>query len=223
MRSDGRRLLVGALAMAAALPIVLTASPASAGVDVTPPTAPTNVRVSTLSFTSLTLAWNASTDNRGAPTYIVKIDVPPGLWQSQTIALTESFGGLRAGQAYQASVTAVDAAGNRSAAVPIQFTTLAWTQPAPAAPANLRAVLVGGRLHSIAWDAPARTGGFTYALYSGPNLLVWSGTTDFTIDRLVNHECAVDPGSTHSLTVQAWDRENQPGALSAALTVTIPS
>ena len=42
--------------------------------DKTPPTAPTNLRATSLGQTSVTLAWDASTDNSGSFTYSVNKD-----------------------------------------------------------------------------------------------------------------------------------------------------
>jgi chitodextrinase len=46
----------------------------AAGRDRTPPTAPTNLRVTNLTQMSVTLAWDASTDNSGSFSYSLNKD-----------------------------------------------------------------------------------------------------------------------------------------------------
>jgi hypothetical protein len=211
-----------ALVLVATAAAVLVPSAASAARDRTPPTAPTNLRVETLSFTWLTLAWNASTDNAGPPMYDARIDTPEGLTTARAFGTSQSFGGLEAGATYTAFVRAVDLAGNRSAEVSIQFTTLPRTQPPPTAPANLRAVFVAGQLDRIAWDASTHDSPVSYVLFSGSDALVATWETSVTIRHLVFTEGVVDLGSTHTLTVQAYGANNHLSAHSAPLTVTIP-
>jgi chitinase len=80
--------------------------------DTTPPTAPTKLRVTDITKTSVTLAWGPSTDNSGTFSYVVKLDnlgltVPPG----QT---TYGPNRLSPGRAYTFSVYAVDNSLNTS-------------------------------------------------------------------------------------------------------------
>ena len=54
------------LAVCAALAVAAALAPAaSAARDRTPPTTPTNVRVVAVTEDTITIAWNASTDNSG--------------------------------------------------------------------------------------------------------------------------------------------------------------
>ena len=97
-----RRALGAALALVLALAV---AGPAGAGKK-PPPTAPTNLRVTSLSHKSVTLAWDASTDNSGSVAYSVNKDgqgftVPQG----QT---TYTIGWLSPGRTYTFYVVARD-------------------------------------------------------------------------------------------------------------------
>jgi hypothetical protein len=183
------------------------------------PAAPTNLRVVEVSFTWVKLAWNAPTG--GARTYDARIQ--PGLWHAHTIETGQSFGGLEAGTAYTASVRTVNAAGGLSEPVSIGFSTLRRTQPAPEAPANLRPVVAGGVVTGIAWDAVSYTAPLFYALHSGPNVLLWTSSTSVTSFQLIHLECAVEPGSTHTLTVQAWTGDNYASPHSTSITVSFGS
>ncbi|MFB9329984.1 fibronectin type III domain-containing protein [Paenibacillus aurantiacus] len=87
--------------------------------DVSPPTAPGNLTVTAKTSTSVSLGWSASTDNVGVTGYTVAF----GSSTSSVTDTTVTIGGLTPGTAYTFSVTAVDAAGNRSAASFVSVTT----------------------------------------------------------------------------------------------------
>lgn len=80
--------------------------------DTQAPTAPTGLTASSVTQTSLTLSWNASTDNVGVTGY----DVYRGSTNIGTVtATTTNVTGLTANTAYSFRVKAKDAAGNESA------------------------------------------------------------------------------------------------------------
>jgi len=86
-------------------------TPASS--DTTPPTAPTNLVANVASSTQIDLTWNASTDNFGVTNYRVKRG---GAVVAQPTSPNHSDTGLTPSTSYSYVVTAVDAAGNESAA-----------------------------------------------------------------------------------------------------------
>ena len=99
----------------------------------TPPTAPSGLRVTGASTTSIALAWNASTDDVGVSGY--------GLYRDGTAAGTSSttsasFTGLACGRSYTLGVDAYDTAGNRSARSSITASTSACTTPPPPPPSG---------------------------------------------------------------------------------------
>jgi hypothetical protein len=102
-------------AVGAALVVVLSlvvVGSAAAARDRTPPATPTNLHVTSLSQTSVTLAWNPSTDNSGSFSYSVSKD-----GQGFTVPQTQTsytIDWLSPGQTYSFYVTAVDRALNRS-------------------------------------------------------------------------------------------------------------
>jgi chitodextrinase len=83
--------------------------------DTTPPTTPTNLSWTDITTSSVTLAWNASTDNVGVVGYHIYNSSNAAL-----IATTSNTSypvtGLTAGGTYSFYVRAYDAAGNQSAA-----------------------------------------------------------------------------------------------------------
>ncbi|MBD2900609.1 Chitinase 63 [Actinomadura sp. RB99] len=81
--------------------------------DTQPPTAPANLRSTSKTATSVSLAWNASTDNVGVTGY----DVYNGSAKAATVTGTSAtVSGLSPKTAYSFTVKARDAAGNVSAA-----------------------------------------------------------------------------------------------------------
>ena len=121
------------LALAVAGPVGAGKKPPSPTGDKTPPTAPTNLRVTSLGHKSVTLAWDASTDNSGRVTYSVSKDgqsftVPQG----QT---TYTIDWLSPGRSYTFFVVARDPSLNQSPpSNTVTVTTPADTTP-PSTPA----------------------------------------------------------------------------------------
>ena len=116
---------VGTAGMAAALVcgLLLVAGPASAARDRTPPTTPGNLQITATTATSVSLAWNQSTDNSSNFWYCVqtngsgciRVD-PPRTTLTRTISLPNTT--------FAFSVYSIDAAGNRSAnSNTVSFTT----------------------------------------------------------------------------------------------------
>src|SRR5829696_9242412 len=100
------------LALAVAGPVAAGKKPPPTTGDKTPPTTPTNLRVTSLSQTSVTLAWDASTDNSGSFSYSLNKD-----GQGFTVPQTQTsftIDWLSAGRTYTFYVTAVDSSLNTS-------------------------------------------------------------------------------------------------------------
>ncbi len=88
--------------------------------DKTVPTTPSNLRMTATSLNSLSLAWNASTDNVGVTGYKVSRN---GGTPTTVTTLTFNDTGLTSGTTYNYSVIAVDAANNQSAAATVSVST----------------------------------------------------------------------------------------------------
>ena len=102
------------IAMAYAVYGELVAGGGSTGGDTTPPSAPTNLAVTGVTSSTVSLSWTASTDNVGVTGYDVYRN--SALAGTTTTATTFTDTGLSASTAYNYSVVATDAAGNLSAA-----------------------------------------------------------------------------------------------------------
>ena len=127
---------------------VLSSVPSAAARNRTPPTTPTNLRVTSLSQTSITLAWDPSTDRSGTITYSVYKDGQPfTVPQGQT---TYTIDWLSPGRTYSFYVTASDSALNQSA----RSNTVTVTTPAdttsPTAP-QLSGTVRGPSQVSLTW------------------------------------------------------------------------
>ncbi|HEU5065917.1 MAG TPA: fibronectin type III domain-containing protein [Gaiellaceae bacterium] len=126
-----RRALAAATLVLGAVVVVSTASAASHRRDRTPPTTPTNLRITATTDTTVTLAWNPSTDNSGNFSYRVNQryfnDYTVAVPQTQT---TITFTRLWPETTYSYFVYAVDAAGNRSG----NSNTISYTVPRDVTP-----------------------------------------------------------------------------------------
>src|SRR5919199_572828 len=102
---------------------LLPLAPASGGVDRKAPSMPGNVRIIGTTAGTVSLAWDASKDNKGS-TQLVGY----GLYRSRiligtTTETSSTFSGLSCGTTYTFGIDAVDAAANRSQIAEITATT----------------------------------------------------------------------------------------------------
>ena len=97
--------------------------------DTTPPSAPSNLQVSASDQSSLTLAWDASSDNVAVAGYDVSLNGSGVNSVSQT---SYRFTGLTCGTSYTLGVAAFDVAGNGSTV----STLTTATAPCPTGPLN---------------------------------------------------------------------------------------
>jgi hypothetical protein len=104
-------------------------APGAGGGDTTPPSVPSGLRRSSATATSVSLAWNASTDNVGVAGYYLSQD---GARVGTTTALSYTFASLACGKSYSLAVSAHDAVGNVSN--PALATTVEATAACTAAP-----------------------------------------------------------------------------------------
>ena len=169
-------------------------TPTSTSADTTAPTTPSGLAASALTSTSLTLSWNASTDNVGVTGYQVYRN---GTLVASPGGTSASISGLSASTPYSFTVSALDAAGNVSAlSAPVSVTTPAPTAaPTPDFSADFLGVTFPGGDGSYSspnppstWyvqqaangrasviDAPGGVGGKSLSLHTEPGDLVSFG------------------------------------------------
>jgi chitodextrinase len=99
--------------------------------DTTPPSTPTGLAASSVTQTSLTLTWNASTDNVGTTGYDIFRN---GTKTASGSSTSSGQTGLACGTLYGFGVEAYDASGNRSPRAQLNATTSACSAPQPLAP-----------------------------------------------------------------------------------------
>ena len=212
---------VGALGIAAALvcSLVLVAGPASAALDRTPPTAPSSLRITASTATSVSLAWNRSTDNTSNFWYCVqtngsgciRVD-PPRTTLTRTFSLPN--------RTFTFSVYAVDAAGNRSAnSNTVSFTTPPDTTPPSPAPVISVTQLFPTRA-VLTWPQPVDD--FSTQVYW---TLLMDGSVLGYPDRLgppTQTLLALTPETTYTFQVSVRDRDGN-AVTGPPLVVTTPA
>jgi chitodextrinase len=171
--------------------------------DKTPPTTPTNLHATSVGQTSVTLAWNPSTDNSGSVTHVVYKDgqgftVPQG----QT---TYTIDWLSPGRTYTFYVTAVDRSLNTSGKSNILTVTTLADTAAPPAP-SLSGHVRGPSQVRLTWNrVEDDTSTFvTYRIFANgarvTQHLNWYGETDVVLRHLT-------PSTTYTFTVKALDQD----------------
>jgi glucose/arabinose dehydrogenase/chitodextrinase len=187
--------------------------------DTQAPTTPGNLHSTSVTSNSISLAWEASTDDVGVAAYDIyndgnKISEAAGTATSKTVT------GLAPKTQYRLTVFARDAAGNvspSSNSITVTTSPTSDTQP-PTAPGNLRSTGVTGSSVSLAWDASTDNVGVTgYDVYSGGTAIVTGITgTSTTINNLASN-------TSYTFTVKAKDAGNNVSGAGNAVTVTTQS
>ncbi len=201
--------------LAVLLALLASATALGAPRDRTPPTTPTNFRVTAVSPTSVTFAWNPSTDNSGSFFYVLSSNTGQ-LANTSMTATTYTWTGLNSGTTYTFRIRARDQSMNWSGFSNSVTATTLPANTAPAAPV-LSAPSVGPTHISLSWTAPANGGP---AL---PLLDLSRRRRDHHVapDEL-DHLLYVAPGTTHTYTVQVRTGTGVFSAHSNAVTVTTP-
>jgi chitodextrinase len=142
--------------------------------DVLPPSTPVNLRPTGGHANSVSIAWDASTDNVGVTGYVI---VRNGA-QIGTASATEFTDNTASeGKKYAYQVIATDAAGNRSApsaALPLAWSSSSADQEAPSAP-TARLIGTTTTTSELRWQAATDNVGVAeYRIYRGSTL---AGTT----------------------------------------------
>jgi chitodextrinase len=201
--------------LALVLALVVVGSVAAAGRDRTPPTTPTNLRVTSLSHKTITLAWDPSTDNSGSFSYAVSKD-----GQSFTVPQTRTtytIDWLSPGRTYTFYVTATDKALNQSGQSNIVTVTTPPDTTQPTAP-ELSGTVRGPSQVSLTWtrstDDLATFVGYRIFANGAPvtQHVNWWGERTVVLRHLT-------PATSYTFTVQAHDFSGNT-ATSNAVTLT---
>jgi len=183
--------------------------------DDAPPSAPERLGARAYSGTAGGIAWQRSTDDRGAVRgYEVTRD---GRVLGIRDALSYVDRTLQPGSTYRYGVAAIDSAGQRSTISSVSLTTPGAAGPVaggPAAPAGFRAEVYSSTALGLAWARPATVGLRYEVRRDGQALGITDGTSYI--------ESALSGGRAYRYEVIAIDRQGRRSAASA-VTVRTPS
>lgn len=211
------RLAARAAAIVLVSTLVLGASTALAAPrDRTPPTTPTNLRVTAVTSYSVSLAWDPSTDNSGSFSYVICCATTSSAKVSHPATSYTFTTGVEPGWTHSFRVYAVDAAGNKSNySNTVTVTTPPDTTP-PTAP-SLSVTDAGATYVSLTWTPSVEDGPFVwYEVYlngSPYRSVDGANTTSTTVLGLA-------PDTTYVFNVRARDSRNNQSPLSNPVTVT---
>lgn len=164
---------------------VTTAPPA-------PPTTPTGLRTTSVTFSTIGLAWTASSAERGVAGYRV---FRGGTQIAEVTGTSYTDGGRSGGTTYSYSVEAFDTAGSASG----RSAALSVTTPRPelTAPTGLTASAVSYTSAAIRWTANSADQGVTgYRVYRDGTLVASPTGTTYS-------DTALRPATSYSYTVSA--------------------
>ena len=187
----------------------------SACPDATPPAAPSGMRQTAATESSVVLVWTPSTDNVGVVEY--------GLYASGIRVTTvgdasATLTGLSCGKSYLIALDAADAAGNRSTQTSAFYKTSACpsTNKPPSTPTVVKVAKTSETAVALSWTASNDDVGVTgYGLYlSGSRTSETTGTTG----EFAGLEC----GTTYTLGVDAKDAGGLRSAVATLSTATSP-
>ncbi|NDI35828.1 fibronectin type III domain-containing protein [Chengkuizengella sediminis] len=163
--------------------------------DTEAPSTPSNLMTTNITSTSVTLAWNASTDNVGVTEYTVNY----GSGSMDVTDTSTTVTGLSENTSYTFTVTAKDAVGNvSSSSNAVTVTTDGPDTETPTAPTNLQVTDKSSSSVSLSWNASTDNVGVT-----GYTVDYGSGSMDVTDTNTTISGLSAD--TTYTFTVTAKD------------------
>jgi chitinase len=190
---------------------------ASAFKDRTPPTAPSNLRVTNVGNDYVALAWNASFDSSGKFSYRVYregVSTPVTLPKTQKAYIWRN---LEPGETYRFWVTAVDNAGNVSAPSNVVTATTNGDVTPPSAPTDLTVTEVTSTTVSLAWQpATDDVAVLRYIVYVNNMHYAFVAATNPTSIKV----SGLAHSTLHSFYVIAEDTSHHEGPASETVTAT---
>ncbi len=164
-------------------------------VETVPPTVPGNLRTTNVGSYSVSLEWDASTDNSGVAGYIVSY----GAGGATVTATSTTVGGLTPDTPYTFTVKAVDIFGNESG---VSNAVSVTTEPSnditpPTAPTNLQVGATTVDSIALSWSASSDDVGVTgYTVTYGTNSI------DVNATNVVINGLDADTSYTFSVTAR---------------------
>jgi YD repeat-containing protein len=185
--------------------------PAVSGSFTTGPTAPGTPTASSITGTSATVSWAASSDSFGVTSYSYQVN--GGTWTTVgSSVLSVTLTGLSYGTTYTVNVSAKDNPGNISATATGSFTTL------PSAPGTPTAGNITGTSATVSWGAATDHNGVTgysYQINGG----AWSAFSNVLSMNLTG----LNYGASITVGVRAQDAAGNIGPPASGTFTTPPS
>jgi parallel beta-helix repeat protein len=180
------------------------------------PSIPAGLGATPVSAGRIDLSWSPSQDNVGVTGYTIYRD---GVLLTTVGGTTTTYQDTAVvpSTTYSYTVDAFDAAGNHSdQSTPASATTPADTTP-PSAPSQLHTTAVGSGEVDLAWTGSNDNVGIDHYDVRRDGVSVGTATTTSFADT------SVQPSSTYSYTVVAYDTAGNPSGPSNSLSVTTPA
>jgi len=179
-----------------------------------PPTVPQNIVCTESTETTISIAWDASTDDFGVAGYDVYRDgsIVAG---SASTSFTDTD--LIPGTSYTYTVVAIDTANQQSDLSDELIASTVHDIAAPSVPANFRCTSKTSASVDLAWDTSTDNIGVTgYTVYSGGTPLESTDQTALTLTNLSS-------GTVYELTVKAYDAAGNESPASSVISImTLP-
>jgi chitodextrinase len=179
--------------------------------DSEPPTSPSNVRVLSNTCTSVSLGWDASTDNVGVAGYQIYRD---GIYIEYTTSTNYTSYNLLPNHQYTYTIKAYDARNNISiSSEALTATTVVDNEP-PTVPSGLNTVLNAAKCTIISWYSSSDNANtVTYDVYR-------DGVKVGTVNQAQFVDLNTNPNVNYVYTIKAYDSSGNNSAFSNPLSVT---
>jgi fibronectin type 3 domain-containing protein len=174
------------------------------------PATPSGLTITGTTTSSISLSWTEADNGDPAASYTVS---EGSVVVATTSTTSATISGLAAGSSHTYTVTAVDAAGNGSAAsAPITGTTGSGGPTNPATPTALSVAGTTTSSISLSWTETNNADpAVSYTVLEGSTVVATSATTSATVGGLA-------AGSTHTYTVEAVDGSGNTSTPSGSVT-----
>ena len=187
--------------------------------DTTAPTVPFGLSATAPSVAEVALSWNASSDATGVAGYVVSRDGTAIATLGGSVTSYRDTT-VKAERTYSYTVAAFDFAQNYSAQSDPAVVTTPVDNP-PTVPGGVTATAASSTEVAVAWTASTDTDGTGVAGY----VVRRDGTAIATVGASATsyRDTTVQPSTTYSYTVSAFDTANKSSAASGPVTVSTPA
>jgi endonuclease I/chitodextrinase len=179
--------------------------------DTQAPTTPLNVTLSNISLNSITVSWDASSDNIAVTGYDIFVN---GILQEQTTNTNILIANLETNTTYSFSIVAKDLINNKSAASTAVNGTTLQDANAPTVPTN---VIVSNETDSsfkVSWTASTDNNAVAnYEIYVDDSLNDTTSDTFYTVSGL-------NSSTTYTVQILAVDTDNNKSDKTASISAT---